>query len=74
MTFEIKYANHSAQARRLLLDRNLAPANALAVMSDRDVEDQINKHFTCYWSDPDWLCIEKAKMPEFNKIATWIER
>ncbi|MBD5585064.1 MAG: hypothetical protein HDQ88_08275 [Clostridia bacterium] len=74
MTFQIKYANHSVKARKLLLEKKLASADALATMSDSEVEDKINEFFTCYWSDPDWLCIEQKKMAEFNRLATWIER
>lgn len=74
MTFEIKYANHSVRARHLLLDKKLASADALATMSDREVEDKINEFFTCYWSEPDWLCVEKTKIAEFNELAAWIER
>lgn len=74
MDFKCNYANHEKQARKWLLDNKLAAPDTLALMSTQEVEDMINENCSCFKSEDDWLLVLKKDMPQFAKIANWIER
>ena len=72
--FSIKYTGHEKDARKLLLRKRLNTVEELAVMSTADVEEAINANFIAYDCGEDWLLVEKSKVEEFRRLATWVER
>lgn len=72
--FEINYLGHERNARRLLLNNNLATIEELATMTSNDVEEKINQNYIAYQNGENWLLIQKEKESEFNEITKWINR
>lgn len=72
--FQCNYASHEKQARQWLLDNKQTTIEELALMSTHEVEDRINKLYTCFKCETDWLLVKKEDMPKFSGIVTWIER
>ena len=72
--FEMIYAGHESNARKLILKNKLKNDKELATMTSHEVEQTINANFEAIRAGDDWLLIPRDKMADFNEIATWITR
>lgn len=69
--FGFTYTGHERNARRIILERKLATAEELSVMSNAEVASIIDENFTAYRLHEDWLLVPKELEKEFNKIVVW---
>lgn len=73
-TFEVLCTGHEAEARKLVLEKKLAPVEKVAVMCRHEIEKLINDNFIVFAAGDDWLCIPKDKADAILKQVSWIDR
>lgn len=66
------FTGHYAQARKLI--SKYISMEKMALMTDVDIEKEINKRFIAIQIGDDWLLIDREKEQEFNDIVLFIGR
>lgn len=66
------FTSHNIQARKLI--SNYISLEKIALMTDEDIEKEVNKRFIAIPFFDDWLLIDKKREKEFNDMITYITR
>ncbi len=71
----INYTGQEQAARRLLVKMNTVPVEQIAVMTNLEVYKEILEKYKMVMSNSESvLLIERDKIQDFNKIATFLNR
>lgn len=71
----INYVGQEQAARRLLVKMNTVPVEQIAVMTNLEVYKEILEKYKMVMSNSESvLLIERNKIQDFNKIATFLNR
>lgn len=66
------FSGHYAQARDLI--SKYISVEKLALMTDIDIEKEINKRFIAIQIGDNWLLVDREKEQEFKEVTLFIER
>lgn len=66
------FTGHYVQARELI--SKYISIEKLALMTDTDIEKEINKRFIAIQIGDNWLLVDREKQQEFKEMTLFIER
>lgn len=71
-TYKRHFSGHYAKAIKLI--SKYISVEKMGLMTDSDIEKEVNKRFIAIQIGDDWLLIDREKEEEFNDIALFIGR
>lgn len=70
--YKSQFSGHLVNAR-LLMSKYLKEKD-LALMTDEEIEKEINERYIAIQLGDDWMLVPREKVDAFEKIITWIKR